>query len=107
MEALTIPVTIYVLATTNPFLPTSYHASTCDMSQKFPGIYVLVSTKTLELPIQPLEPIDIIGMQVNALRARKEQISVEADIQLNVIEDQIQQLLCIDHSPIEESDVPF
>ena len=49
MEALTIPVTIYVLATTNPFLPTSYHASTCDMSQKFPGIYVLVSTKTLDL----------------------------------------------------------
>jgi hypothetical protein len=36
MEALTIPVTIYVLATTNPFLPTSYHASTCDMSQQFP-----------------------------------------------------------------------
>ncbi|WP_254884341.1 hypothetical protein [Klebsiella variicola] len=107
MEALTIPVTIYVLATTNPFLPTSYHALTCDMSQKFPGIYVLVSTKTLEIPIPPLEPIDIIGMQVNALRARKEQISVEADMQLNVIEDQIQQLLCIDHSPIEESDVPF
>ncbi|EMW3190032.1 hypothetical protein JJ473_17745 [Klebsiella pneumoniae] len=77
------------------------------MSQKFPGIYVLVSTKTLELPIPPLEPIDIIGMQVNALRARKEQISVEADIQLNVIEDQIQQLLCIDHSQIEESDIPF
>lgn len=50
MEALTIPVTIYVLATTNPFLPTSYHASTCDMSQKFPGIYVLVSTKTLDSP---------------------------------------------------------
>ncbi|HDZ1581382.1 TPA: hypothetical protein RRX12_003165 [Klebsiella pneumoniae] len=77
------------------------------MSQKFPGIYVLVSTKTLEIPIPPLEPIDIIGMQVNALRARKEQISVEADMQLNVIEYQIQQLLCIDHSPIEESDVPF
>ncbi|EIW0421308.1 hypothetical protein MBP47_005202 [Klebsiella pneumoniae] len=77
------------------------------MSQKFPGIYVLVSTKTLEIPIPPLEPIDIIGMQVNALRAMKEQISVEADMQLNVIEDQIQQLLCIDHSPIEESDVPF
>ncbi|HDO6832207.1 TPA: hypothetical protein RFN12_005006 [Klebsiella pneumoniae subsp. pneumoniae] len=77
------------------------------MSQKFPGIYVLVSTKTLEIPIPPLEPIDIIGMQVNALRARKEQISVETDMQLNVIEDQIQQLLCIDHSPIEESDVPF
>ncbi|HBS7043344.1 TPA: hypothetical protein MAO37_005011 [Klebsiella pneumoniae] len=77
------------------------------MSQKFPGIYVLVSTKTLEIPIPPFEPIDIIGMQVNALRARKEQISVEADMQLNVIEDQIQQLLCIDHSPIEESDVPF
>ncbi|HCB8944032.1 TPA: hypothetical protein M2O91_001880 [Klebsiella pneumoniae] len=77
------------------------------MSQKFPGIYVLVSTKTLEIPIPPLEPIDIIGMQVNALRARKEQISVEADMQLNVIEDQIQQLLCIYHSPIEESDVPF
>ncbi|MHA4372139.1 hypothetical protein ACXP0K_29790, partial [Klebsiella pneumoniae] len=71
------------------------------------GVYVLVSTKTLELPIPPLEPIDIIGMQVNALRARKEQISVEADIQLNVIEDQIQQLLCIDHSQIEESDIPF
>lgn len=50
MEALTIPVTIYVLATTNPFLPTSYHASTCDMSQQFPGRYVLVSTKRWNSP---------------------------------------------------------
>jgi hypothetical protein len=69
MEALTIPVTIYVLATTNPFLPTliMHRLVTCHNFL----VDVLVSTKTLEVPIPPLEPIDIIGMQVNALRARK------------------------------------
>ncbi len=107
MEALTILVTVYVMATTNPYLPTSYHSFTCDMSQQYPDLYVLVTTKTVEVPIPALEPIDIIGMQVNALRAKKEKISAEAKKELGVIEDQIQQLLCIDHSPIEESDVPF
>ncbi|HBT2859233.1 TPA: hypothetical protein ORN00_004860 [Klebsiella aerogenes] len=77
------------------------------MSQKYPDSYVLVTSKTVEIAIPALEPIDIIGMQVNALRAKKEQISADANKQLSVIEDQIQQLLCIDHSPIEESDVPF
>lgn len=107
MEALTIPVTIYVLATTSPYLPTSYSSFTCDMSQHHPDLYVLVATKTVEVAVPALEPIDIIGMQVNSLRAKKERISVEAKQQLNVIDDQIQQLLCIDHNPIEESDVPF
>ncbi|HEJ0443126.1 TPA: hypothetical protein SLO68_003239 [Klebsiella pneumoniae] len=77
------------------------------MSQQYPDLYVLVTTKTVEVPIPALEPIDIIGMQVNALRAKKEKISAEAKKELGVIEDQIQQLLCIDHSPIEENDVPF
>ncbi|HBY1798124.1 TPA: hypothetical protein MIR04_15950 [Klebsiella pneumoniae] len=77
------------------------------MSQQYPDLYVLVTTKTVEVPIPALEPIDIIGMQVNALRAKKEKISAEAKKELGVIEDQIQQLLCIDHSPIEEIDVPF
>ncbi|EPQ7356637.1 hypothetical protein ACUV6R_000123 [Klebsiella pneumoniae] len=107
MEALTIPVTIYVLATTNPYLPTSYHPFTCDMSQQYPDLYVLVTTKTVEVPIPDLAPVDIIGMQVNALRARKEKVSAEAKKELSVIEDQIQQLLCIDHSPVEEGDIPF
>ncbi|HBQ2245532.1 TPA: hypothetical protein L7O74_000436 [Klebsiella pneumoniae] len=77
------------------------------MSQQYPDLYVLVTTKTVEVAIPALEPIDIIGMQVNALRAKKEKISAEAKKELGVIEDQIQQLLCIDHSPIEENDVPF
>ncbi|MCF0335282.1 hypothetical protein [Raoultella terrigena] len=107
MEALTIPVTIYVLATTSPYLPTSYSSFTCDMSQHYPDLYVLVATKTVEVAIPELEPVDIIGMQVNSLRAKKEKISAESIAQISVIEDKIQQLLCIDHSPIEESDVPF
>ncbi|CAH5675126.1 hypothetical protein ACR71H_12030 [Klebsiella pneumoniae] len=101
MEALTIPVTIYVMATTTPYLPTSFHSFTCDMSQQYPDLYVLVTTKTVEIAIPALEPIDIIGMQVNALRAKKEQISADTNKQLSIIDDQIQQLLCIDHSPIE------
>ncbi|EMX7088525.1 TPA: hypothetical protein MAL24_003055 [Klebsiella pneumoniae] len=77
------------------------------MSQQYPDLYVLVTTKTLEVAIPALEPIDIIGMQVNALRAKKEQIFADTNKQLSIIDDQIQQLLCIDHPPIEESDVPF
>ncbi|MFI3355522.1 hypothetical protein U2438_29265, partial [Klebsiella pneumoniae] len=60
------------------------------MSQQYPDLYVLVTTKTVEVPIPALEPIDIIGMQVNALRAKKEKISAEAKKELGVIEDQIQ-----------------
>ncbi|HDZ0821979.1 TPA: hypothetical protein RRT76_004603 [Klebsiella pneumoniae] len=77
------------------------------MSQQYPDLYVLVTTKTLEVAIPALEPIDIIGMQVNALRAKKEQIFADTNKQLSIIDDQIQQLLCIDHPQIEESEVPF
>lgn len=107
MEALTIPVTIYVLATTNPLVPTTYHTFTRDMSQDYPDVYALVATKTVDVTVGPFEAIDIIGMQVNSLRARKERIAAECHKSQAFIDDQIQQLLCIDHTPIEESDVPF
>jgi hypothetical protein len=30
----------------------SYHSFTCDMSQQYPDLYVLVTTKTVEVPFR-------------------------------------------------------
>lgn len=107
MEALTIPVKLYIHYITNSFSSDKYHASTCDMSQSYPDMYVLLETRDINLDINQPEPFDIIALQVDQLRGQKEHIAADAQRQIAAVDDKIQQLLCIDHSPIEESDVPF
>ncbi|MCS4605528.1 hypothetical protein KW485_02845 [Enterobacter kobei] len=107
MEALTIPVTLYIHVSANPHVPALYLVHTCDMSQNYPDLYALLETRTVCLEITQPEPIDIIGKQVERLQKEKASIVDQAHQRVAFIEDKIQQLLCIDHSTIQESDIPF
>jgi hypothetical protein len=73
MEALTIPVTLYIHVSA-PHVPALYLVHTCDMSQNYPDLYVLLETRTVCLEINQPEPIDIIGKQVERLQKEKASI---------------------------------
>lgn len=77
------------------------------MSRTFPDQYVLLETRDISIDVNQPEPFDIIALQVDQLRGQKEKIATLAKDQMAQVDDKIQQLLCIDHSPVQESDIPF
>ncbi|MGB8665478.1 MAG: hypothetical protein WCD24_12115 [Serratia inhibens] len=105
MKALQIPAKLYFLFNTNSY-GEKYTVNTTDLSAHIPG-YVLLETREATFEFSEPEPIEIIGKQVDALRAKKDQIAAESMKQQRLIEDQIQQLLCIDHTPIDADEIPF
>ncbi|HGJ6319221.1 TPA: hypothetical protein ACJXM5_003180 [Salmonella enterica subsp. enterica serovar Virchow] len=107
MEALAIPVKLYIHYNANTFSPDKYIVATCDMSRTFPDQYVLLETRDISIDVNQPEPFDIIALQVDQLRGQKEKIATLAKHQIAQVDDKIQQLLCIDHSPVQESDIPF
>lgn len=107
MEALPIQARLYIHYITNSFLDNKYLVSTCDMSQNYPDQYVLLETRDITLTIGQPDAFDIIDRQVNQLRNQKEELAAESHRQQALLDDKIQQLLCIDHCPIPESDIPF
>ncbi|WOJ32670.1 hypothetical protein R1917_10180 [Citrobacter koseri] len=107
MEALTIPVKLYIHYHTNTFSQEKIIVATCDMSRNFPDQYVLLETRDITIDVNQPEPFDIIALQVDQLRDQKDNIAAVAQRQISQVDDKIQQLLCIDHSPVQESDIPF
>ncbi|WP_193133697.1 hypothetical protein [Klebsiella grimontii] len=107
MEALTIPLKLYIHYTTDTFSPGKHIIFTCDMTQHYPDAYVLLEIREINIELNQPEPFDIIALQVDQLRARKGAIAADAQRQIAAVDDKIQQLLCIDHTPIEENDIPF
>lgn len=107
MEALPVQVKLYIHFATSAFLSEKIIVATSDMSRGFPDQYVLLEERTMTLNVEMPDAFEIIGRQVSGLRAAKELIAAKAHHDQAVIDDKIQQLLCIDHSPIEESDIPF
>lgn len=107
MEALAIPVKLYIHYNANTFSPEKYIVATCDMSRNYPETYVLLETREITLDVNRPEPFDIIALHVDQLRGQKETIAAEAQRQIARVDDKIQQLLCIDHTPVQESDIPF
>lgn len=107
MEALTIPVTLYIHYNANAFSQEKIIVATCDMSRSFPDQYVLLETRNISIDVNQPEPFDIIALQVDQLRDQKEKIATLAQSQIAQVDDKIQQLLCIDHSPVQESDIPY
>ncbi|BAO33272.1 MULTISPECIES: hypothetical protein [Serratia] len=105
MKALQIPVKLHFLLNTKSY-GDKYTVSTADLSLHIPD-YVLLETRDASFEFSEPEPIEIIGKQVDALRAKKEQIAAESMKQQRIIEDQIQQLLCIDHTHIDADEIPF
>jgi hypothetical protein len=107
MEALTIPVTLYIHYHNLSMLKSKYVVATCDMSRNYPDQYILLETREIDLTINQPEPFDIIALQVDQLRAQKTNIATVAEREIAAVEDKIQQLLCIEHSPVDEHEVPF
>jgi hypothetical protein len=107
MEALTIPVNLYIHFATATYSSKKIIVATCDMSRSFPDQYVLLETRTINISVNQPDPFDIIAVQVDQLRTQKTKIAEDAQQQIAVVEDKIQQLLCIDHTPMKESDIPF
>ncbi|WP_346827747.1 hypothetical protein [Serratia inhibens] len=105
MKALQIPATLYFFFNTNSY-GEKYTVHTSDLSAHSP-CYVLLETREVSFEFSEPEPIEIIGKQVDALRAKKDQIAAESMKQQRLIEDQIQQLLCIDHTHIDADEIPF
>lgn len=105
MKALQIPAKLYFLFNTSQY-GDKYTVHTTDLSQNIPH-YVLLETREATFEFSEPEPIEIIGKQVDALRAKKDQIAAESMRQQRLIEDQIQQLLCIDHTHIDADEIPF
>ncbi|MFC0228018.1 hypothetical protein [Serratia aquatilis] len=109
MKALQIPVKLYIHALTRP-LPSQaelpYVISSADLTN-ISDVYVLLETRVISIEVIEPEPIDVIGKQVDALRAQKERIAAESHRQQSVIDDKIQQLLCIEHSPVDEHELPY
>ncbi|UAN53442.1 hypothetical protein KGP26_10450 [Serratia sp. JSRIV002] len=104
MKALQIPVTLYIHVTTYP-LAEGFYVSTSDMSS-FRG-NVLIETRQIFIDVNQPEPIDIIGKQVEALQAQKANLTQATYHQIATIDDQIQQLLCIEHCPVTVDELPY
>lgn len=107
MEALTIPVKLYVHYATAAYAQNKYIVATGDMSRSFPDQYVLLETRDISININQPEPIDIIALQVDQLRNKKDELAAIAQREIAMVDDKIQQLLCIDHSPIDAFEIPF
>lgn len=105
MKALQIPVTLYIHANVSRFAEQKITVLTADMSE-FPE-YVLLETRQIIIDVDQPEPIDLIGKQVETLRAQKERIAASSHQQQILIDDQIQQLLCIEHSEIDVHELPY
>lgn len=74
MEALAIPVKLYIHYNANTFAQEKVIVSTCDMSRTFPDQYVLLETRDISIDVNQPEPFDIIALQVDQLRGQKEKI---------------------------------
>lgn len=72
MEALAIPVKLYIHYNANTFAQEKVIVSTCDMSRTFPDQYVLLETRDISIDVNQPEPFDIIALQVDQLRGQKE-----------------------------------
>lgn len=83
MEALAIPVKLYIHYNANTFAQEKVIVSTCDMSRTFPDQYVLLETRDISIDVNQPEPFDIIALQVDQLRGQKEKIATLAKHQIS------------------------
>lgn len=105
MKALQIPVTMFIHANVSQYTQEKISVFTMDMSQ-YPE-YVLLETRTIHIDVNQPEPIDIIGKQVEALQLEKARLADATYKRIAEIDDQVQQLLCIEHCPVDANEIPF
>lgn len=105
MKALQIPVTLFIHANVSQYTQEKISVFTMDMSQ-YPE-YVLLETRTIHIDVNQPEPIDIIGKQVEALQLEKVRLADATYKRIAEIDDQVQQLLCIEHCPVDANELPY
>lgn len=105
MKALQIPVTLFIHANVSQYTQEKISVFTMDMSQ-YPE-YVLLETRTIHIDVNQPEPIDIIGKQVEALQLEKARLADATYKRIAEIDDQVQQLLCIEHCPVDADELPY
>ncbi|CVB33294.1 Uncharacterised protein [Serratia marcescens] len=105
MKALQIPVTLFIHANVSQYMQEKISVFTMDMSQ-YPE-YVLLETRTIHIDVNQPEPIDIIGKQVEALQLEKARLADATYKRIAEIDDQVQQLLCIEHCPVDADELPY
>lgn len=105
MKALQIPVTLYIHANVSQYAQDKISVFTMDMSQ-YPE-YVLLETRQIHIDVNQPEPIDIIGKQVEALQLEKARLTDATYKRIAEIDDQVQQLLCIEHCPVDADELPY
>ncbi|MGQ6017363.1 hypothetical protein ACUNG1_25725 [Serratia sp. IR-2025] len=105
MKALQIPVTLFIHANVSQYTQEKISVFTMDMSQ-YPE-YVLLETRTIHIDVNQPEPIDIIGKQVEALQLEKARLADATYKRIAEIDDQVQQLLCIEHCPVDADKLPY
>ncbi len=105
MKALQIPVTLFIHANVSQYTQEKISVFTMDMSQ-YPE-YVLLETRTIHIDVNQPEPIDIIGKQVEALQLEKARLADATYKRIAEIDDQAQQLLCIEHCPVDADELPY
>lgn len=105
MKALQIPVTLFIHANVSQYTQEKISVFTMDMSQ-YPE-YVLLETRTIRIDVNQPEPIDIIGKQVEALKLEKARLTDATYKRIAEIDDQVQQLLCIEHCPVDADELPY
>ncbi|QDW33817.1 hypothetical protein FFE93_012590 [Yersinia sp. KBS0713] len=111
MTALQITTTLYIHVNPHSALKDNrFIVCTCDMSQSAPA-YALLETREITLAFDEPDPFEIISKQVDSLRAQKERLAAESYRHQLLIDDQIQALLCIEHttssSVTDDNDIPF
>ncbi|CQR12828.1 Uncharacterised protein [Yersinia mollaretii] len=110
MTALQITTTLYIHVNPHSALKDNrFIVCTSDMSQSAPA-YALLETREITLAFDEPDPFEIISKQVDSLRAQKERLAAESYRHQLLIDDQIQALLCIEHttaSVTDDSDIPF
>ncbi|MDP8772866.1 hypothetical protein QZR43_09745 [Serratia marcescens] len=105
MKALQIPVTLFIHANVSQYTQEKISVFTMDMSQ-YPE-YVLLETRTIHIDVNQPESIDIIGKQVEALQLEKARLADATYKRIAEIDDQVQQLLCIEHCPVDANELPY
>ncbi|EGM8501715.1 hypothetical protein IIM77_003240 [Escherichia coli] len=106
MEARTIPVTLFIHYATSTFSHEKLLVATVDMSKNFPDRYIFLESREIEITVNQPQPIDIIGLQVEQLREQKQKTAADAQQRIAAIDDEIQQLLCIEYTP-DTDEIPY
>ncbi|AUU90232.1 hypothetical protein B2M27_24065 [Kluyvera intermedia] len=103
----TLSTRLYIHLNLNPYTKNRFIISTTDMGSRMPDHYLLLSIMPIEFEFTVPDAIEIIGTQVEQLRAQKQQIAMQTETRLAELEDKIQQLLCLDHTPEDVHHIPF